>query len=52
LERKKLKGKECEIMLVKDPVLRIGLRPVFQSWGFFFPMPLFPDASGKKREEK
>lgn len=40
-------------MLVEDPVLRVGLRPVFQSWNFVFSNAnLFPHASGKVGKER
>jgi hypothetical protein len=40
-------------MLVEDPVLSVGLRPIFQSWNFVFSNAnLIPRTSGKVGKER
>lgn len=40
-------------MLVEDPVLRIGLRLIFQSWNFgFFSIPIFSHMLMEREEKK
>lgn len=41
-------------MLVEDPVLRVGLRPIFQSWFFFSSANVFhmPVERKEKKEDR
>lgn len=47
-----MKRNECNIMLVEDPVLRVGLRSIFQSWNFVFSNANFFHMPAERKEKK